>query len=166
MLRIGNPKFHLGYCRPDLLILEFKFPYTSALNFDSFRLRNSLKACLMKVITIRMICPFKCFESQPGSFLEASFALTLAMYVSFLGTSNPETRIVCWALAVMSPYGLGSRDASSRFVCDRRSRQLAAGWQTKGADIHFRVFCYESAFFEWSSWLVNLLNQRIFKVCK
>jgi hypothetical protein len=59
-------------------------------------------------------------ESQLGSFLEACCALTLAIH-----QTPKREAFVC-------------RDASSRFVRDRRSRQLAAGLQTKGADIHFQ----------------------------
>lgn len=53
------------------------------------------------------------------SFPEACFVLTLAIH-----QAPKREAFVCL-------------DASSRFVRDRQSRQLAARWQTKGADIHY-----------------------------
>ena len=60
-------------------------------------------------------------ESQLGSFPAACGELYLAIHQA------PKRE------------AFGCRDAPPRFIRGRRSRGLAPGWQTKGADIHCLV---------------------------
>ena len=67
-------------------------------------------------------------ESQLGSFPAACGELYFAMNVSLRSKHQAPKR-----------EAFGCRDAPPRFIRGRRSRGLAPGWQTKGADIHFPV---------------------------
>ena len=64
-------------------------------------------------------------ESQLGSFPAACGELYFAMNVSLRSKHQAPKR-----------EAFGCRDAPPRFIRGRRSRGLAPGWQTKGADIH------------------------------
>ena len=66
-------------------------------------------------------------ESQLVSFPAACGELYLAMNVSLRSKHQAPKR-----------EAFGCRDAPPRFIRGRRSRGLAPGWQTKGADIHFQ----------------------------
>ncbi len=67
-------------------------------------------------------------ESQLGSFPAACGELYFAMNVSLRSKHQAPKR-----------EAFGCRDAPPRFIRGRRSRGLAPGWQTKGADIHCLV---------------------------